>query len=191
MLSISSFHLWLPICCNRWTECQRNDSLILLHCILVGTHVPCWGWCVSRQMESTPAVIFGHWVLWWRGTIAPEAGDISLQRVWAHTAFIMVRKLLGLGGPAWFWGGSCVPQDREEKLAVVHGSMKVLLTFGYWLSKKPSGFFLTALSIDYLVFITWMQLKMLLWKILPVQTYPVKKVRVYFHAHNWRHNNLF
>lgn len=69
---------------------------------------------------------------------------------------------------------------------------RVLLTFGYWVSQKPSGFFLTALNIDYLMFITWMQLKMLLWKN-PSSTNlsSEKRVRVYFHAHNWRHNHLF
>lgn len=180
MLSISSFHLWLSICCDRWTEYQRNDSLILLHCLLVGACVPWLGWCVSRQMELTPAVISGLKVLWWRGRVAPEAGDISLQQGlsshWWLWALIMVRKLLGWGDPAWFWGGSCDPQDKEDKQAVVHGSMRE----SFWhlvidFLKSPVVFFLTALSIDYLVFITWMQLKMLLWKILPVQTYPMKK----------------
>lgn len=40
----------------------------------------------------------------------------------------------------------------------------VFLTLGYQHSEKSSGcvFFLKALNIDYIVFITWMNLKMLL-----------------------------
>lgn len=183
---------WVP---KKWLHSFTSLPFGGCLCALFGL------WCVSRQMELTPAVLSSHKVLWWRGTVAPEAGDISLQwSLSSHCLYLDEKAVVirwscltlrwqlcpsARGGQA----GSCCTWKYEI----------VLLTFGYWLSKKNPGvvFFLKALGIDYLVFITWMQLKMLLWKILPVQTFPVEKknqkkpVRIYFRAHNWRHNNLF
>lgn len=93
-------------------------------------------WCVSRQMELTPGVISSHKVLWWRGRITPETGDISLHQGLSLHCLYHTEKALGIRWsclilrwqlcPSWWGGqaGSCTWQYEV-----------VLLTFGYWLSK--------------------------------------------------------
>lgn len=122
---------WVP---KKWLHSFTSLPFGGCLCALFGL------WCVSRQMELTPAVLSSHKVLWWRGTVAPEAGDISLQWSLSSHCLYLDEKAVGIrwscltlrwqlcpsarGGQA----GSCCTWKYEI----------VLLTFGYWLSKKKS-----------------------------------------------------
>lgn len=148
-------------------------------------------WCVSRQMELTPAVIFSHWVLWWRGTIAPGAGDISLyQGLSSHCLSSWDEVTL-----PDFEVAAVSPRMRRtfRQLCMAVGDSPS----GIWLLtswKNPVVvFFLKALEYWLSCVHNMDAIKNAVVKN-PSSTNlssEKKRVRVYFHARNWRHNNLF